>query len=348
MNTDNWAYLYGKPEHSADIKLHAEDFIVRENLGYSPCGEGEHIYLWLRKSGLNTAYVAEQLAKFARLPLRAVSYAGRKDKHAVTEQWFGIHKPGKTEYDWSEFDLPGAQILRSRRHNKKLRTGVLKSNTFELVVRNLSGADDIEQRLINIQQQGVPNYFGQQRFGDSKHHASGGNLALAQRMLDGEEIRNRNKRSMAISAMRAWLFNQFVSERLSQQTFNFALPGDVFNLCGSNSFFVANDLDSSLDERMKKGDIAITAPMWGKGQLASVEKALAFEHNLAQSHKNQCELLEKLALKQERRSIALRPQNMTWQVQQQTLKIKFELPAGCFATSVLREVVNLRTMGQME
>lgn len=346
MNTNHWLYLHGKPEHSGLIKYQNEDFIVRENLGFAPSGEGEHWYLWVRKSGLNTAFVAEQLAKFTGLPLRAVTYAGRKDKFALTEQWFGIHKPGKSTFDWSAFSLPGAEILRVERHNKKLKTGALKSNQFTLVIRQLSGTAQIEERLNKIQCEGVPNYFGQQRFGESKHHQVGGNLALAEKMLAGEAIRNRNKRSMAISALRAWLFNEFVSERLRIDKFNKPLPGDVFNLCGSNSFFVEQQLNTEIEDRLKKGDIAITAPMWGKGHLVTETDALVFERGLADVHQQQCDLLEELGLHQERRPVRLMPQNMTWQLESQTLSIQFDLPSGCFATSVLREVINTTTAGQ--
>lgn len=348
LKTDHWQFLLGRPDQEADVKLTEEDFVVREVLGYEPIGEGEHIYVWLRKKGLNTAFVAEQLASFCQLPLRAISYAGRKDKHAVTEQWFGIHKPGKAEYDWHKFALAGAEILSTVRHNKKLRTGVLKSNQFELNLRNLSGTAGLEQRLRQIQVGGVPNYFGQQRFGESRYHQSGGNLLLAEKMLSGEVIRNRNKRSMAISAMRAWLFNEFVSARLTNGQFSEPMKGDVFNLQGSNSFFVSEEIDDTLLHRMADGDIAITAPMWGEGNLASENLAMQFERQMAANHSAPCQLLEQLGLRQERRSILLRPRNMTWEITADNLALSFELPPGCFATSVIREIIHPRSVENTE
>lgn len=348
MKTDQWQYLLGKPIHSGEVKRTEQDFVVREVLGYEPLGEGEHIYLWLRKKGLNTAYVAEQLAKFCGLPLRAVSYAGRKDKHAVTEQWFGIHKPGKLEYDWQQFELSGTEVLKAVRHNKKLRTGVLKSNQFELVLRDLSGSDGIEERLVHIKQNGVPNYFGQQRFGDSRYHSAGGNLALAEKMLAGESIRNRNKRSMAISALRSWLFNEFVSARIGDGHFGAPIEGDVFSLQGSNSFFVSEEIDETLKDRLTKGDVFVSAPLWGGGELASNGAANTYEQQLASRYKAQCQMLEQLGLKQERRSIHLRPQNMTWELEQSNLVLRFELPSGSFATSVVREIINTRSVESEE
>jgi tRNA pseudouridine13 synthase len=340
LRTDHWHYLHSKPQVSGILKDQVEDFIVRERLGYEPCGEGEHIYLWVRKQGLNTAFVAEQIAKFCQLPLRAVTYAGRKDKYAITEQWFSVHKPGLAEYDWNAFALTGVEVLKALRHNKKLRVGVLKGNQFELVVRNLSGIEGLQQRLELIAAKGVANYFGGQRFGDTKHHQQDGNLALAQAMIAGEPIRNRNKRSMAISALRAWLFNQFVSERIACQCFTKALNGDLMILSGSASFFCAEQIDQQIEQRLQSGDIKISAPMWGEGQLGTQGEAHSFESRIAADNIAVAEALASLGLKQERRAIGLLPQNMCWDITQQKLKISFELPAGAFATSVLREVVN--------
>lgn len=340
LRTDHWQYLHGKPQLCGLLKQRPEDFIVRERLGYEPCGEGEHIYLWVRKQGLNTAFVAEEIAKFCQLPLRAVTYAGRKDKYAITEQWFSVHKPGLSEYDWNTFSLAGAEVLKAIRHNKKLRVGVLKGNQFELVVRDLSGIEGLQQRLELIADKGVANYFGGQRFGDTKHHQQGGNLALAQAMITGEAIRNRNKRSMAISALRAWLFNQFVSERIARKCFTKALNGDLMILSGSASFFCAEHIDPHIVQRLQSADILISAPMWGEGQLASQAEAHDFESRIAADNKTVADALASLGLRQERRAISLLPQDMRWHITEQQLNISFELPAGAFATSVLREVVN--------
>ena len=195
LNTSHWAYLHGKPVSTGVLKQQPADFIVREKLGFEPCGEGEHVFLWVRKAGLNTAWLAEQLARFAGLHPRNVSFSGRKDKYAVTEQWIGLHMPGKQEPDWSAFQVPGAEILRVMRHNKKLRTGTHKANQFELILRRLSDPDAVVDRLPKLAG-GVPNYFGEQRFGNQD-----GNLRLGERMLEGEVIRDRQKRSLAISRL---------------------------------------------------------------------------------------------------------------------------------------------------
>jgi tRNA pseudouridine13 synthase len=271
-----------------------------------------------------------------------VTYAGRKDKHAQTEQWFSVHLPGKGEFDWTEFNEPGAEVLKSIRHNKKLRTGVLKGNRFDITLRQLSSTSGLNERLQQIKQTGVPNYFGSQRFGNTLHDPRGGNLALADKMINGETIRNRNKRSMAISAMRSWLFNEMLSDRLRNDCLNKPLPGDVMQLAGSNSFFCAEHIDDQTAERILQRDIYLSAPIWGKGQLASQSEALQFEQDLAQRHIAIARTLEGLGLKQERRAINLFPNDLEWSLADDTLNLSFSLPAGTFATSVLRELIDVQ------
>ncbi|MBN7818381.1 tRNA pseudouridine(13) synthase TruD [Bowmanella yangjiangensis] len=334
FDTSHWHYCYGKPLGTGLLKQHPEDFIVREQLGYSPCGEGEHIYLWVRKTGLNTANVAEQLARFAGVHPRNVSFSGRKDKHAVTEQWIGVHLPGKQDPDWQSFAMPGVEIIKAIRHNRKLRTGTHKFNDFILTIRELSQPDEVADRL-NALTAGVPNYFGEQRFGNRN-----GNLFLGARLLDGETIRDRQKRSMAISALRSWLFNEFVSCRLAERGSKQALDGDVMLLQGSNSFFCAEQWSDELQQRLQEGDIQFSAPMWGQGELASRAQALLFESKVAGHHQALCEGLAALGLSQERRALMQYPEQLQWQIEGQQLQLSFRLQAGGFATAVTRELFN--------
>lgn len=341
MQIDHWLHQYPKLNICGHFKATPADFQVTEDLGYEPTGEGEHIYLWVQKTGLNTAYLAEQIAKFTRLPLRAVTYAGRKDKHAQTEQWFSVHLPGKGEFDWAQFSEPGAKVLRSIRHNKKLRTGVLKGNQFNITLRQLSSTSGIEARLEQIKKSGVPNFFGSQRFGSKIHDPRGGNLVLAEKMLKGEEIRNRNKRSLAISALRSWLFNEMLNSRLQAGYLDRPMPGDVMQLAGSNSFFCAQNIDQSIEQRLAKRDIYLSAPLWGNGQLASQGQALQFELGETDKHQQVAQTLEELGLCQQRRAINLFPNDLEWRLADDTLNLTFSLPSGTFATSVLREMVDI-------
>ena len=305
-----------------------------------PSGEGEHLLIWLEKRHLNTAYVAEQLARFFNVHLRAVSYAGRKDKHALTRQYFSVHLAAKPVPDVNEFSLPGAEILRAERHNRKLRTGALRGNRFTIRLTDVAG-DDVTSRLQKIATEGVPNYFGEQRFGNQ-----GSNLTLGLRMCQGEVIRNRNKRSMAISALRAYLFNEYVSARLADPKLSSPIAGDVMRLSGSNSFFVADEINDEINQRLHRRDIQVTGPMFGSTASPAKHQALRLEKDICDQHSAILDGLSSINMDHDRRSVHLYPDNLTWECDRDTLTLSFDLPPGCFATSVIRELVNYHTEEQ--
>ncbi|GGF85180.1 tRNA pseudouridine(13) synthase TruD [Alteromonas lipolytica] len=345
LTTDHWQYLHNPPVATGILKQHAADFRVTEELGYTLTGEGEHIFVEIEKTNLNTAFVAEALARFCQLPLRQVTYAGRKDKYAVTRQWFGIHVPGKSDYPWQEFALEGAAVLQTKRHNKKLRTGQLKGNLFEITLREVSNPDAVISKLEQAAITGVPNYYGSQRFGIQRIQENGeinrgGNLVMAERMLNGEVIKNRNKRSMALSALRSWLFNEMLSERIEQKRLFTILPGDVINLTGSNSIFVADDDVAALSSRLARQDLSTTIPLWGKGETGSTGQANQLEMALAADYAPVKTFLAGQKLTMERRAAIIWPQQLECHQQGDTLIVRFFLPSGCFATTVLRECLN--------
>lgn len=351
LHTDHWEYYYAKPVSTGIFKFQAEDFQVVEDLGYEPCGEGEHQFVFIEKTNTNTAYVAEQLARFVNLPLRQITYAGRKDKYAVTQQWFGIHAPGKPDFDFSSFELEGVKVVKQVRHNRKLRTGQLKGNHFTITLRQVLHPEAIEERLQEIALNGVPNYYGEQRFGvmrlnDMGEVQRGGNLVMAERMVNGETIRHRNKRSMALSALRSWLFNEMLSTRLKEGTFDTALAGDALMLTGSNSFFI-HDTNGEQDaaalqevqRRYQTKDVSPSAPLWGKGELPTRAAAYSLEHGVANKHSEVIDFLSQCGFEQERKAIKIWPSELKWQSKGDSFTVSFSLPSGCFATSVLRECV---------
>lgn len=368
LSVDNWQYLHGAPLMSATIKQQLSDFKVTETLSFSPSGEGEHRFIYIEKTGLNTAFVAEELAKFAKLPLRAVSYAGRKDKYATTRQWFGVYFGGKqqqsrksvpvkpADINWQAFDLAGVKVLEVTQNDRKLRVGSIKVNEFDILLRHINplNADLLTQRLSDISQRGVPNYYGNQRFGELiKTDGSvqlGGNLALAEKLVNGEDIRNRNKKSMAISALRSWLFNHCVSQRLANTKYLELFEGDALSLSGSNSFFIHDSNAPESEQtlaRLKQQDINITAPLWGKGKLDSQKEALTFESQIAETYAPVCQALEALDLSQQRRPVLVYPQQLKCEISDDSARLSFALPSGCFATSVLREIASISVGSQV-
>lgn len=333
----HWQRLYGEVRAEADFKLNPEDFVVTEQLSFEPCGEGEHLFLLIEKTQLNTQQVCEYLAKFFSKRLRDIGYAGLKDKQSVSRQWFSVQMNVLAQPDLSELKAEGIHLVKWIRHNKKLKIGALSGNHFAIRLGRVSDKAWLLQRL-QLVKSGVPNYFGLQRFG-----FKGNNLNWANRMADGEVIKNKKIKGFALSASRSYLFNQVVSERLRNDIFIQPQQGDVFVLAGSNSFF-SEPLSEQLQTRLQQRDIFISAPLFGGGELVSSEATLALETAIAEQHDNWLSMLAEQGLKQERRSIALFPSNMSWTEQGEDVHLSFELPTGCFATSVLRECVNIREL----
>ena len=327
-------YLYGAPQSSGIFKHACEDFNVEENLGFELTGEGEHVCLWVQKVGENTQYLARELAKFAAIPAKNVSYAGLKDRQGDTKQWFSLHIPGKITPDFSAFESPGVNILKVVRHNKKIRTGALAGNYFSIVLRDISDKSALEQALLQVQG-GVPNYYGAQRFGFDGHNV---NAALL--MFRGRKIKDRFKRGIYLSAARSYLFNQVISARIKDDLYAQPMLGDCVQFVANRSFFPLTELDEQITKRLQTREICLTAPLWGAGELTSLEGAKEYESELLSPYVEIQEGLAKNGLKQERRPLLLIPKNFSssW-CDEHTVKIDFYLPSGCYATSILRELI---------
>ena len=331
------AYARGKPTVTGRLRLIPDDFCVTEIPLLEPEGEGEHAWLWIRKSTENTQWVADQLARFAAVHPRQVSYAGLKDRQAVTEQWFSVHLPGREAPDWEALNSDTLTVLRHSRHSRKLRRGALKGNRFTLRVRDIQGDDsELEKRLTVIAREGVPNYFGEQRFG-----RDAGNLHNAQRLFAKPGLRfSRNKRSLTLSAARSFLFNRVLSQRVTLSNWNTPLDGDALQLDGSHSFFIAEILDGELRARVREQDVHPTGPLHGRGENPTRAACHELEQSVLADYTDWCEGLEAAGLKQDRRALRLRVNELTWDRNSSAdLLLAFSLPAGAYATCVLRELL---------
>ncbi|EHN8718241.1 tRNA pseudouridine(13) synthase TruD [Enterobacter hormaechei] len=335
---DNLTYLHGEPQGKGLLKANPEDFVVVEDLGFEPDGEGEHILVRILKNGCNTRFVADALAKFLNIHAREVSFAGQKDKHAVTEQWLCARVPGNGMPDLSKFELEGCKVLEYARQKRKLRLGALKGNAFTLVLREVTEREDVEKRLKAINERGVPNYFGAQRFG-----IGGSNLLGALRWAQsGAPVRDRNKRSFWLSAARSALFNQIVSERLKKPDANQVVVGDALQLAGRGSWFVATaDEMADVQSRVDAKTLMITAALPGSGDWGTQGEALAAEQSAVADAPELQSLLVREKVEAARRAMLLYPQQLSWNWWDDvTVELHFWLPAGSFATSVVRELIN--------
>jgi tRNA pseudouridine13 synthase len=313
-----WPQAYPASGASATLKLLNEDFIVTELPLQLPSGAGEHLWLDVEKSGANTAFVAQQLAEAAGVQERDVGYAGLKDRHAVSRQWFSIYLPngkakGETP-DLTQLQHPEFTVLHQSRHVKKLRPGDLRGNRFRIVLRDVAGdRDAIEANLQAVATHGVPNYFGAQRFG-----FGGGNVEQGRAMLAREiRVRHPKKQGIYLSAVRSFVFNEVLAQRIRQGLWGKTLAGDVMDDGGRP-----------------------TGPLWGRGRVTTGDQAQALENEVAQRHAALCDGMEHAGLDQERRALVASPADMAWEwPQADQLVLSFSLPAGTYATSVLNEIL---------
>ena len=330
--------LHGGPLGSAGFKRDPGDFVVEEILGFEPSGEGEHCFLWIEKIGHNSNDVAGILAERAGVRKRLVSHCGLKDLHAITRQWFSIHLPGQESPAPEQLEVEGVKVLRVERNTRKLRRGSHDGNRFAIRLRDCEfDRDAAAERWVQIVERGVPNYFGPQRFGKN-----GRNIGQALRLFSGEwEVRDRPLRGLLISAARSYLFNACVAERVRRELWDRVLDGEVFGFAENRSLVLPGNLRGDECQRVAEGMLEVTAPLWGEGDSLSEGQVRELERELAAAHPEIARGLESFGLRQERRVIRLRPGNAEHEWQGDDFLLRFELPKGAYATTVLRELALL-------
>lgn len=295
----------GTPVLHGNLRTEPEDFVVEEVLGFAPTGTGEHEFLLVEKRGANTVWVAIGIARYAGVRDFDVSYGGKKDRHAVTRQWFSCWLPGTASPDWSALSLEGVRVLESTRHNKKLRRGMHEGNRFSIVVRNVVTPSFDEAafraRVDAITKHGFPNYFGEQRFGHD-----GNNLIHANNLLEGRPV-SRSKRDIYLSAARSYLFNRMLSLKVA-----------------SGSGWMQDALGQAPEG-------------WLHGSMRRDDEALPVDEAL----RHWQEALVALGVKAMRRPLAVVPGDLKYRIEDDNLRLFFYLPSGAYATSLLRELVSV-------
>lgn len=336
---------YGEPLGSAVLKATAEDFQVDEVLDIPLSGDGEHLWLWVEKRGLNTEEAARRIAKAAGVPLRTVSYAGLKDRQALTRQWFSVQLPGKADPDLSAAENDTLKILKTSRHKRKLQRGAHAANGFTLRLTQLDADKEaLQQRLELISRQGVPNYFGSQRFG-----WQGGNVGEARDYAARKALpEQRNVRSRLLSTARSYLFNQVLAARVADGSWQRAQVGDLLAFTDSRSFFPAGEAECN-DPRLAILDLHPTGPLWGEGESATTHATHVLEQSVAAREADLRDWLVRAGMSHERRILRLPIGRLTWHYPvPDILQLEFVLPAGCFATVLVRELVDLVPLGQTD
>lgn len=316
------------------IRSTPEDFEVEERLLYPLSGEGAHLYLLVEKRLCNTDDVARSLARGLGLAPRDVGYAGRKDRLAVTRQWFSVPRDAAGGLDGWEH--PGVSILETRLHGEKLRVGQLRGNRFRLEIREVdeAAAEAAEKRLAEAARVGLPNRFGNQRFGRDGKNAERGAEILRSRRVTG----NRRHAWLMVSALQSAVFNRVLEQR--RAGLDELLIGDVaFSHATGETFLVHEPVDPG---RLRHFELSPTGPMfgtkmtWPRGETAELERQVMAELGLGDPRR--LDLPRGLRLYGDRRPLRLRPLEPQAGWRDGTFSLSVELPAGAYATVLLEEL----------
>lgn len=336
MNDALPARAHGEAAFTARIRSVPEDFAVDEIDAFVASGAGEHLLLTVEKRGMNTAFAAKRIAAWAGVAESAIGYAGLKDRHALTRQRFSVWIPKKIAPDIDTLQSEDLRVLEHAWHSRKLPRGALAGNRFALTLREVEGdTAAIEARLNAIAERGVPNYFGEQRFG-----RGGDNVSKALSMFAGRRVA-REERGHLLSAARSELFNRVLAARVAASCWDTGLDGEVWVLDGSRSVFGPEPWSDMLAERLARFDIHPSGPLWGRGELRTQADARALElATLDDEHLRALrDGLERAGMDLERRALRLRPEGLDFDWPEPgVLRLRFSLPAGCYATTVLAEL----------
>ncbi|RUO79450.1 tRNA pseudouridine(13) synthase TruD [Pseudidiomarina taiwanensis] len=331
------SYLATKPAVEARFKQLPEHFQVIEVAELPPStGEGEHQWLWVEKSGANTQFVADKLAEWAGVSSKWVSFSGLKDRQALTQQWFSVQLPGRELLPWQDLVHPEFRVLQAQLQPRKLKRGFHHANHFKILLTDISQPDQFEVNWQRVIGQGVPNYFGLQRFGRDGH-----NLTAASAWLRGQGRRpKRPQQSLYLSALRSFIFNEVVSARIKAKRLAPEI-GDRMQLAGSQSFFVVDEVDDTILQRWQSGDVRVTASLTD-GELLQDSPETEFVEPLYQAEPDIFNGLRKQRVSRHWRPMLLTPAAAHYEWRgDDAVEVQFQLPSGSFATAVLRELVNL-------
>ncbi|MET0283479.1 MAG: tRNA pseudouridine(13) synthase TruD [Polyangiales bacterium] len=343
MSESLWQTLQSLPRLTDDVppisgvlKREPEDFVVEELPAYLPSGEGEHLYVWVEKRGLNTPDAVNRLCEALGASRDGAGYAGLKDKYAVTRQWLSFHTPSTPTLDALQLD--GVRVLELSRHGNKLRTGHLRGNRFTIRLADVPTEHDaaLAEGLARIGEQGLPNYYGPQRFGHQ-----GRNFHDAWRwIVEGSRAPGKPfLRKLFVSTLQSALFNAWLGERLRQGTLGQALAGDVMRKEETGGMFVSNDPVAD-QPRVTSWEISATGPMFGAKMRAAEADSLVAETELLARFGVTPEHLARVSKFGEgtRRPARVRVSEISHHRDGADVVLAFTLPKGSYATVLIDEL----------
>jgi tRNA pseudouridine13 synthase len=324
------------PPAGGQFKASPEDFMVEELPAYEPNGEAqaEHLFVWIEKRGHSTQDVAKALARHCGVQERDLSWAGLKDRNAVTRQY--LCGPARfLEPKLGTFAMEGVTVLKSARHRNKLKGGHLAGNRFRIVVRGVERPEVMREGLGRLQKEGLPNFFGEQRFG-----LGGMNAARGRKILEaGGRHRDRFERKLLLSAFQSDLFNRVLAARLTAREFTKVLRGDVLKKHETGGEFVSED--PTVDQpRLDAFEVSPTGPLFGPEMRKPGHDAAEREGAVLAEQKVELTLFEAGGdeTRGTRRLLRI-PFALEGVTGDRDVELTFTLPAGSYATVVLRELL---------
>ena len=336
---ERWPTINECPTWQGVIRTEPQDFLVEEIPAYLPSGSGEHLMILVEKCDRTTENVIKELVSQTNTGRGQIGHAGMKDRRAVTRQWLSL--PASAKDRLADFKLEGVKIIQTGLHGNKLKTGHLKGNRFNIRVRGLDpqATQALVQRSQLVAKNGIPNYFGPQRFG-----RNGANEQTGRELISGKrKERNRQTLRLMLSALQSALFNDVLAERIKRAMFQKVFAGDLLTKSDTGGMFICEDPD--IDQaRMDAYEVHPTGPMFGpkmrtpQGDIEKMEQEILAAAGL---DRNVFSKYAKLT-RGTRRALRVTPADLKAEENQDNLALTFSLPAGAYATSVLRELVDYR------
>lgn len=342
-----------------EIKSVCEDFEVEEVPAYEPSGEGEHLYVWVEKRDASAKFALRQLSRALGVRDSEIGQAGNKDRRAVTRQYYSVpvHQIDEAHRDTllsgSPLEVsPQLHILSAKRHGNKLRRGHLSGNRFTIKVRNLSWEGDAQAlhkelgaRIARLEKQWLPNFYGEQRFGQEDSTVELGLAMLRDEAWAKKKLkRDRFLKRLALNAVQSRMFNLVLEarlERVDEQGELDVLQGDVMELVERGGLFVVEDVPTE-QARLHAREIMITGPMFGPKMYAPQGAAQEFEATV---------LREKCGLGPDvfeayskicsgtRRPLKVDVADLRWEMDSENdVTLSFFLSSGSYATVVLEHL----------
>ncbi len=331
------------------IKQEPEDFCVDELLERAPSGRGEHLHLRIEKRDISAERMVRMVAGALGIAPNEIGTAGLKDARAVTRQTISV--PAACEARVADIDGPSLSVLSAARDDSKLKTGHLLGNRFDLLVRNV--VDDAVTRagaiVTQLSLDGLPNFYGPQRFGDDGVTARiGFDLLRGGRLpADIHPARRGFMRRLGLSAAQSALFNDYLTRRMHDRLLHRAIGGEVIVDRRTDLPMWVTDVAAAQEKIDARKSVPL-GPMFGPKMRPVRGEALQREQLVLDTAELDVDAFAPFGKisRGTRRPILVFVEQLQVVSEAHGLRLRFELPAGCYATVLLDELMKVDVVGK--